>query len=93
MRCLLISIFLWAGTAYAGTAHLYNLTDGKVTVLKFSRWRGDHGPLYGVMASGEILLGEYSITRAVSPLGARSMLPCTHLRGMRAAMQPVRVWE
>jgi hypothetical protein len=60
---LLTAILLLVGTALAGTAHLYNLTDGSMTVLKFSRWRGDHGPLHGKMPSGEALTGEYSITR------------------------------
>ena len=63
MRYMLISVFLLASTAYAGTGHIYNLSDGSVTTLKFSRWRGDHGPLKGTMPSGEVLKGEYSISR------------------------------
>jgi hypothetical protein len=66
MRCRMISLCLLVGTAFAGTAHLYNLTDGTMTVLKFSRWRGDHGPLHGTMPSGESLTGEYSVTRGGS---------------------------
>lgn len=49
--------------AFAGTAHIYNLADGSVTVLKYSRWHGDHGPVTAKMPSGEALKGEYSITR------------------------------
>lgn len=61
-----VILCLFVGAAFAGTAHLYNLSDGSVTVLKFSRWRGDHEPLHGKMLSGELLTGEYSITRGGS---------------------------
>ena len=32
-------------------------------MLKYSRWHGDHGPTTATMPSGELLKGEYSITR------------------------------
>ncbi len=66
MRRVTISVFLFVSAVYAGTGHLYNLTDGSVTVLKFNRWRGDHGPLHGTMPSGELLTGEYSVTHGGS---------------------------
>ena len=52
--------------AFAGTGHIYNLADGSITILKYSRWHGDHGPLTATMPSGEALAGEYSITRGGS---------------------------
>lgn len=63
----LISLLLLAGPiALAGTGHIYNLSDGSVTVVKYSRWHGDHGPISAKMPSGEVLKGEYSITRGGS---------------------------
>jgi hypothetical protein len=57
----LVAFFLCCAAAYAGTAHLYNLSDGKVSVIKFSRWRGSHGPHRMTQPSGENLSGEYSV--------------------------------
>ncbi len=65
LRSLIVA-FLCCGSAAAGTAHIYNLTNGGVTVLKYSRWHGDHGPVTAKMPSGEALKGEYSITRGGS---------------------------
>ena len=53
-------------SAYGGTAHIYNLSDGGMTVVKYSRWHGDHGPVTAKMPTGESMKGEYSITRGGS---------------------------
>src|SRR5579862_2185429 len=57
-----LAVLLICGVpAVAGTAHLYNLSDGTKSVIKFSRWRGSHGPLRMTLPSGENLAGEYSV--------------------------------
>jgi len=64
MRSFLVAaIWVFSVPAFAGTGHLYNLSDGSVSVVKFSRWRGSHGPLKVTMSTGEILTGEYSVVR------------------------------
>jgi hypothetical protein len=62
MKNLLV-IFVLNTLAFAGTGHIYNLADGGVTIVKYSRWHGDHGPITATMPSGETMHGEYSITR------------------------------
>jgi hypothetical protein len=63
---LLFFGMLCAIPGFAGTAHIYNLSDGGVTTVKYSRWHGDHGPITATMPSGEFMKGEYSITRGGS---------------------------
>jgi hypothetical protein len=65
-RFLHLSLLLCSASAFAGTGHIYNLSDGGITVVKYSRWHGDHGPATATMPSGEKLKGEYSVTRGGS---------------------------
>jgi hypothetical protein len=60
------AVLLCSAAAFEGTGRIYNLADGSITILKYNRWHGDHGPLTATMPSGEALAGEYSITRGGS---------------------------
>ncbi len=66
MRHLRFILLLCSAPVFAGTGHIYNLSDGGITIVKYSRWHGDHGPATATMPSGEKLKGEYSVTRGGS---------------------------
>jgi len=57
------AVLLCASTAFAASARLYDLKNGTVTPLKYSRgWGSGHGKINGVLPSGQQISGEYNTT-------------------------------
>jgi hypothetical protein len=61
VRIIRVALFVATAlsTAFAGTVHVYDLSTGSMSTMKYKRPGGEKGTLAGPLPSGEVVSGEY----------------------------------
>jgi len=71
ITCVALFIATFFSTASAGKVHVYDLSTGAMSTMKYSRHGSGKGTLAGPLPSGEVVSGEYvTVTNAAIGWGS-----------------------